>query len=233
MTAKIVILYLDQSKEGRWAGVEHISSICVCVCFCISVQGSSLLAIHAMPTISSIVTCITSFSLISHPSFVHTHTHTHTHNTHTHTHTHNTHTYTHVHTHNTHVHTHNTHIHTHTQHTHTCTHTTHTHTHSVFIRDCKGCRCLIACQQFRMRDCHRLEVFLHCQSQPVTENATAIKFGCFQGGYDGLVAQCEASKLSPFLNQWAQVHDFTPVPDTDNWTLFPAEVGRWGLHCCT
>ena len=111
-----------------------------------------------------------------------------------------------------------------------CTHTQ--HTHSVFIRDCKGCRCLIACQQFRVRDCHRLEVFLHCQSQPVTENATAIKFGCFQGGYDGLVDQCEVSKLSPFVNQWAQVHDFTPVPDTDNWTLFPAEVGRQGLPCC-
>lgn len=100
---------------------------------------------------------------------------------------------------------------------------------SVFIRDCTNCRCLIVCQQFRMRDCRKLEIFLHCQSQPVTENATAIKFGCFQGGYDGLVGQFEATKLSPFTNRWAQVHDFTPVPDTDNWTLLPSEVGP--VHC--
>ena len=69
-----------------------------------------------------------------------------------------------------------------------------------------------------------MDIFLHCQSQPVTENATAVKFSCFQGGYDGLVGQLEATKLSPFTNRWAQVHDFTPVPDTDNWTLFPSEV---------
>ena len=88
MTAKIVILYLDQSKEGRWAGVEHISSICVCVCFCISVQGSSLLAMHVACHANHFFYCNMHnifLTYIPTPLCTHTHTHTHTHTYNIHT----------------------------------------------------------------------------------------------------------------------------------------------------
>ncbi|KAK2144811.1 hypothetical protein LSH36_729g02029 [Paralvinella palmiformis] len=57
---------------------------------------------------------------------------------------------------------------------------------SVFIRDCKDCKLMVACQQFRTRDCHRLDVFLSCVTQPIIEATTGVKFGCFQYYYPQL-----------------------------------------------
>ena len=57
---------------------------------------------------------------------------------------------------------------------------------SVFIRDCSDCVLMVACQQFRTRDCHRCTIYLHCTSQPVIEESLDMKFGCFQCSYPEL-----------------------------------------------
>ena len=65
--------------------------------------------------------------------------------------------------------------------------------HSVFLRDCNQCRVMVACQQFRSRDCSKMEVLLHCSSQPVIESCTKMKFGCFTASYpqlEGTIAVC-------------------------------------------
>ena len=57
---------------------------------------------------------------------------------------------------------------------------------SLFVRDCENCKIVTACQQFRTRDCKKLDVFLSCVTQPIIEATTSIKFGCLQYHYPEL-----------------------------------------------
>ncbi|CAN0412486.1 unnamed protein product [Lampetra planeri] len=90
---------------------------------------------------------------------------------------------------------------------------------SVFLRDCEDCEVLVACQQFRTRDCRGLSIFLCCSTQPVIEASTALKFGCYQFYYPELASQFRDAELSIFNNNWSSVHDFTPVPGERNFSL--------------
>ncbi|XP_055335387.1 protein XRP2-like isoform X2 [Paramacrobiotus metropolitanus] len=84
---------------------------------------------------------------------------------------------------------------------------------SIFLRHCVDCTILVICQQFRTRDCRRLAAYLCCCTQPIIENTVGAKFACLQISYNGLEDQLKAAKLSPFNNNWSQVHDFTPNTD--------------------
>ncbi|XP_072045337.1 protein XRP2-like [Amphiura filiformis] len=90
---------------------------------------------------------------------------------------------------------------------------------SIFLRNCKDCKCVIACQQFRTRDCRNMDVLLHCDSQPIIEATTKIRFGCFRYYYPELLDQFKSAGLSVYNNTWSNIHDFSPVPGEDNWTL--------------
>lgn len=57
---------------------------------------------------------------------------------------------------------------------------------SVFLRDSTDCKVAMSCQQFRSRDCKRIELFLHCTTQPIIEASVAMKFACLQCYYPGL-----------------------------------------------
>ncbi|XP_051930254.1 protein XRP2 [Hippocampus zosterae] len=92
---------------------------------------------------------------------------------------------------------------------------------SVFFRDCKDIRCVVACQQFRTRDCKKMEVFLCCATQPIIESSTGVKMGCFQYYYPELAFHFKDAGLSIFNNNWSNVHDFTPVAGETNWSLLP------------
>lgn len=92
---------------------------------------------------------------------------------------------------------------------------------SVFFRDCKDIKCVVACQQFRTRDCKKFEVFLCCATQPIIESSTGMKFGCFQYFYPDLGSQFKEAGLSIFNNNWSNLHDFTPVSGENNWSLLP------------
>ncbi|XP_054646944.1 protein XRP2 isoform X1 [Dunckerocampus dactyliophorus] len=92
---------------------------------------------------------------------------------------------------------------------------------SVFFRDCKDIKCVVACQQFRTRDCKKMEVFLCCATQPIIESSTGMKFGCFQYYYPELAFHFKDAGLSIFNNNWSNIHDFTPVSGETNWSLLP------------
>ena len=49
-----------------------------------------------------------------------------------------------------------------------------------------GCKVVSASQQFRVRDCNKCTIYLHCKSQPVIESSHKLKFGCFQAYYPEL-----------------------------------------------
>lgn len=94
---------------------------------------------------------------------------------------------------------------------------------SVFFRDCKDIKCVVACQQFRTRDCKKLEVFLCCATQPIIESSTGMKFSCFQYYYPELAFHFKDAGLSIFNNNWSNIHDFTPVSGETNWSLMPED----------
>lgn len=54
------------------------------------------------------------------------------------------------------------------------------------MRDCINCRIIVACEQFRLRDCINLEVSLYCATVPIIESSKDIKFSCFQLCYNNI-----------------------------------------------
>jgi len=78
---------------------------------------------------------------------------------------------------------------------------------SVFVRDSTECKLLVACQQFRMRDCTQLDVALFCTTKPIIESSTTVRLACHQYFYPQLagavhvcvIVQCS---LSVCLWQW-------------------------------
>ncbi|XP_062854047.1 protein XRP2 [Trichomycterus rosablanca] len=95
---------------------------------------------------------------------------------------------------------------------------------SVFFRDCKDIKCVLACQQFRTRDCKKMDVFLCCATQPIIESSTGMKFSCFQYYYPDLAFHFKDAGLSIFNNNWSNIHDFTPVSGETNWSLLPEDA---------
>ncbi|KAG8459470.1 hypothetical protein KFE25_012805 [Diacronema lutheri] len=81
---------------------------------------------------------------------------------------------------------------------------------SLFVRNCVGLKLVAACRQFRTRDCERLDVLMHCVSQPSIETSSAVRFGCYSFFYFALPAQFEAARLSVFNNRWSEVYNFSP-----------------------
>lgn len=95
---------------------------------------------------------------------------------------------------------------------------------SVFFRDCKDIKCVVACQQFRTRDCKKMDVFLCCATQPIIESSTGMKFACYQYYYPDLAFHFKDAGLSIFNNNWSNIHDFTPVSGETNWSLLPEDT---------
>ena len=81
---------------------------------------------------------------------------------------------------------------------------------SIFIRTSKNVKMIVACQQFRTRDCHNLEVSIFSGTRPVIESSSNVTFSCFASNYIGLAKQFHESGLSVYNNHWNVVHDFTP-----------------------
>ena len=90
---------------------------------------------------------------------------------------------------------------------------------SVFIRECSDCSFALMCQQYRTRDCKRVTTFLSCATQPIVESSVNMKFGCISVVYSGLEEQLKAANISTFVNNWNNVHDFTPIPGELNYSI--------------
>ncbi|XP_060074496.1 protein XRP2-like [Ylistrum balloti] len=92
---------------------------------------------------------------------------------------------------------------------------------SVFIRDCKNLKIALACQQFRTRDCSKIEAFLFCTTQPVIEDSSGMKFACFTYSYPELEGQFKSAGMSQFNNNWSKIHDFSSDPSETHFSFIP------------
>jgi len=94
---------------------------------------------------------------------------------------------------------------------------------SVFIRNCTNCSVILACQQFRCRDCTDCRLALLSTTEPIIETSKDMKFACFDFFYFSLREQLAHAGLRVVNNKWWQVHDFNANPDKPNWSLLPQE----------
>ncbi|PAV57328.1 hypothetical protein WR25_13728 [Diploscapter pachys] len=92
---------------------------------------------------------------------------------------------------------------------------------SVFLRDCSDCTILCACQQLRTRDCARIELALHCATQPIIENSTNMVFHPLVINYPGFREEMALAGLSVFHHHGKTVHDFTPSKGSSNYKISP------------
>ena len=94
-------------------------------------------------------------------------------------------------------------------------------TGSVFIRNCKNCKFVVACGQLRTRDVKHSQFALFCQSRPVLENCSDIGIGPYiHTGYFELRGQFAKARLSVFNNRYSMVHDFTPKGNNYHYISF-------------
>ncbi|CAM9461826.1 unnamed protein product [Hapterophycus canaliculatus] len=79
---------------------------------------------------------------------------------------------------------------------------------------------VVACQQFRARDCTDCTFFLFSSTQPVIESSVGLRFACYTLDYFSLAGQFAAAKLSVWNNKWSQVYNFTGGGEGD-WCCLP------------
>ncbi len=95
---------------------------------------------------------------------------------------------------------------------------------SVFIRNCSGCSVVVACRQFRLRDCKDLKIMIYCAAgQPIIETSSEIGFCAFDYSYFSLAKQLQAAGMHPWDTEWSNVHDFNKPTDGEgpNWNFLP------------
>ena len=63
---------------------------------------------------------------------------------------------------------------------------------------------------------------LYSQTEPVTEASSNIKFRTMTYWYEELLPQMQIAEISPWLNRWHAIYDFTQSrvnPDCENWKI--------------
>ncbi|XP_060861706.1 protein XRP2-like isoform X1 [Metopolophium dirhodum] len=89
---------------------------------------------------------------------------------------------------------------------------------SVFVRDTINSTVVVACGQFRVRDCASLKISLFCSTQPVIESSRELQFSCYQFYYNQLADQFVKADLNVWNNNWRTVYDYT-WNEGDNWVV--------------
>ena len=94
---------------------------------------------------------------------------------------------------------------------------------SIFLRNCSNCRVLCLCGQLRTRDVTHTTFSLYCQSKPVIESSSDLRFASYASthGYFQLLHQMGRARLSPFTNLWNNIHDFTSKGNGNHFTIVP------------
>jgi len=94
---------------------------------------------------------------------------------------------------------------------------------SVMIRNCKGCNIIMACQQFRSRDCSDCRIALFCSTEPIIETSSNMQFACFDFFYFSLREQFCRAKLRLWNNKWSQIYDFNKNEGIPNFSFLAQE----------
>lgn len=85
----------------------------------------------------------------------------------------------------------------------------------LFIRNCEGCTFIVACRQFRTRECVECDIYLYCNTKsPIIESSSNLRFHHYNGAYAGLTEHLKAANLNAAVNHWNVIYDFSANDDT-------------------
>ena len=102
-----------------------------------------------------------------------------------------------------------------------------------------------ACGQFRCRDCRRLDLFLHCATQPVIESSQKIQTAPLIIDFESIENHLKNLNISKFTNHWNQVRNldffelyfhYSVFLDTRFWSswkrikLVPSKKRDWKIR---
>lgn len=100
---------------------------------------------------------------------------------------------------------------------------------------------VLGCRQFRMHECHNVDVYLYCTSRPIIEDCSGIRFTPLPKLHvrslllhfkdtsltvkQADLVRASQGTSSPPPNQWDQVDDFKwlKTEPSPNWSVLPAE----------
>jgi hypothetical protein len=93
---------------------------------------------------------------------------------------------------------------------------------SVFIDDCADCTFFVACQQLRIHNTKRCNVYSHVTSRTIIEDSTQIGFAPYSWKYENMEQHFKIAGLDIGRNNWNLVDDF-------NWLAIDAPSPNWHI----
>lgn len=92
---------------------------------------------------------------------------------------------------------------------------------------------ILTCRQFRMHECHNVDVYLYCSSRPIIEDCKGVRFAELPKAHQEVLAsypdpshtESSASTITPPENKWDQIDDFKWLKSepSPNWSILPRE----------
>ncbi|KAL4238145.1 hypothetical protein ACF0H5_002857 [Mactra antiquata] len=97
---------------------------------------------------------------------------------------------------------------------------------SIFIRECKNCTFVVACQQLRIHTTTDTKFYIHVTSRAIIEDCSTVSFGPYNWTYDDIEKHYEMSGLDKRRNSWDDIDDFNWLAadkHSPNWSLIPED----------
>lgn len=95
---------------------------------------------------------------------------------------------------------------------------------SIFIRGCKNCIFVVACQQLRIHTTTDTKFFIHVTSRAIIEDCSSVTFGPYNWTYPEIESHYGISGLDKNRNSWDDIDDFNWLAadkHSPNWSLVP------------
>lgn len=103
---------------------------------------------------------------------------------------------------------------------------------SIFVRDCENIKISCAGAQVRVSDSKNVDCFIYCQSDPVVEKSSNIRFGPYNFAYPLQGEHFIKAKLDIGNDHWSQIYDFDdPSGKNPCWSIispdqYPGQVSK-------
>jgi len=92
---------------------------------------------------------------------------------------------------------------------------------SMIIDNCNNCYFILACHQFRMHDSKNIDVYLHCNSHPIIEDCSSIRFTKYELPVNNIEELFKIADIDIEKNQYDLVEDFKWLKQqkSPNWDI--------------
>ncbi|CAH1098663.1 unnamed protein product [Psylliodes chrysocephalus] len=81
-------------------------------------------------------------------------------------------------------------------------------TTSIFAEHCENCTLVIACQQLRLHNSKRTDIYLFVTSRAIMEDCTEISLAPYNWIYEGITSDFESASFDTAVNNWTSIDDF-------------------------